>query len=166
MHAAAIFSVLGEEDATKFFDDFLTNGGRVLSSNGEVRRRVSSGEFALGITDTDDANVARLEGSPVAVVFPDNEGIGTLLIPNCAVLINGAPHLEAGRKFIDFLLSPQTESALAHSEAAQIPLRPGVSLPEGMVTREEIRPMKVDYGDVAELLERLSAGYLKEWVAR
>ena len=166
MHAAALFSVLGEEGATEFFDGFLTNGGRVLSSNGEVRRRVSSGEFALGITDTDDANVARLEGSPIAVVFPDHEGMGTLLVPNCAVLINGAPHPEAARKFIDFLLSPETERALAHSEAAQIPLRPGVSAPEGMVAREEIRPMNVDYGDVAELLERLSAGYLKEWVAR
>ncbi|MCP4901224.1 MAG: extracellular solute-binding protein [bacterium] len=166
MHAAALFSILGEVGATEFFENFLTNGGRVLSSNGEVRRRVSSGEFALGITDTDDANVARLEGSPIAVVFPDFEGIGTLLVPNCAVLINGAPHPKAGREFIDFLLSPQTESALANSEAAQIPLRPGVSVPEGMVAREEIQPMDVKYGELSELLESLSAGYLKEWVAR
>ncbi len=166
MHAAALFSVLGEERATEFFDAFLSNGGRVLSSNGDVRRRVSSGEFALGITDTDDANVARLEGSPIAVVFPDGTSIGTLLVPNCAVLINGAPHPSSARKFIDFLLSPQTESALAECEAAQIPLRPGVSAPEGMITREEIQSMKVDYGEVAERLESLSAGYLKEWVAR
>ena len=166
MHAAALFSVLGQEGATEFFDAFLAGGGRMLSSNGEVRRRVSSGEFALGLTDTDDANVARLEGSPVAVVYPDSEGIGTLLVPNCAVLIAGAPHAEAGRRFIDFLLSPRTESALAASEAAQIPLRPGVAVPEGMITLAEIGAMQVDYSELAEELEDLSAGYLKEWVAR
>ncbi len=166
MHAAALFSVLGYEGATEFFDAFLANGGRILSSNGEVRRRVSSGEFALGLTDTDDANVARLEGSPIAVVYPDGEGIGTLLVPNCAVLIAGAPHAEAGRRFIDFLLSPRTESSLAASEAAQIPLRPGVTVPEGMITVNEIEAMEVDYGKLADELEGLSAGYLKEWVAR
>ena len=166
MHAAALFSVLGQDGATEFFDNFLANGGRILSSNGEVRRRVSSGEFALGLTDTDDANVARLEGSPIAVVYPDGEGIGTLLVPNCAVLIAGAPHAEAGRRFIDFLVSPRTESALAASEAAQIPLRPGVTVPEGMITVHEIEAMEVDYGKLADELEDLSAGYLKEWVAR
>ncbi len=166
MHAAALFKVLGPERATEFFDGFLANQGRVLSSNGEVRRRVSSGELALGITDTDDANVARLEGSPVAVVYPDGDDMGTLLVPNCAVLIAGAPHDEAGRRFIDFLLSPQTASALAASEAAQIPLRPEVRVPEGMVTCAEIQPMKVNYGELADLLENLSAGYLKEWVDR
>ncbi len=166
MHAAALFSVLGHEGATEFFDAFLAGGGRVLSSNGEVRRRVSSGEFALGLTDTDDANVARLEGSPIAVVYPDGEGIGTLLVPNCVVLIAGAPHAEAGRRFIDFLLSPRTESALAASEAAQIPLRPGVTVPEGMIVLDEIQAMEVDYGQLAVELEDLTAGYLKEWVAR
>jgi len=166
MHAAALFSVLGQEGATEFFDAFLEGGGRVLTSNGEVRRRVSSGEFALGLTDTDDANVARLEGSPIAVVYPDGEGIGTLLVPNCAVLIAGAPHAEAGRRFIDFLISPRTESALAACEAAQIPLRPGVMVPEGMITLAEIKAMEVDYSELAAQLEDLSAGYLKEWVAR
>ncbi len=166
MHAAALFSVLGEDGATEFFDAFQANGGRVLSSNGEVRRRVSSGECALGLTDTDDANVAHLEGSPIGVVFPDTGGIGTLLVPNCAVLIARAPHAKAGRQFIDFLLSPRVEGALAVSEAAQIPLRPGVEVPDGMVTLSEIRTMDVDYGLLAQELEGLSAGYLKEWVAR
>ena len=166
MHAEALFTVLGQEGATEFFDAFLAGGGRVLSSNGEVRRRVSSGEFALGLTDTDDANVAFLEGSPIEVVFPDHDGMGTLLVPNCAVLIAGAPHADAGRRFIDFLLSPRTESALAASEAAQIPLRSGVAVPDGMITLAEIEAMEVNYSELAEELEDLSAGYLKEWVAR
>ena len=166
MHAAALFAVLGEDKAKAFFEGFTENGGKILSSNGEVRRRVAAGEFAVGITDTDDANVARLEGKPVGVVYPDADGMGTLLIPNCAVLIAGGPHAKAGQRFIDYLLRPETEKALAESEAAQMPLRPGVPIPPDVVSLESLKPMPVDYTTLAGLLEELSKGYLKEWVDR
>jgi len=166
MHAAALFAVLGESRAKAFFEGFTTNGGQILSSNGEVRRRVAAGEFAIGITDTDDANVARVEGKPVGVVYPDTDGMGTLIIPNCAVLIADGPHPNRGKQFIDYLLRPETEKALAESEAAQMPIRPGVPVPQGVIPVEELKPMSVDYATLAGLLEGLSKGYLKEWVDR
>ena len=166
MHGAALFTVLGEAKAKSFFDGFVANGGKILSSNGEVRRRVAAGEFAVGITDTDDANVARLEGKPVGVVFPDASGMGTLIIPNCSVLVAGGPNPQAGRRFIDYLLRPETEKALSESEAAQIPLRPGVPVPEGVTRLDQIKSMTVNYDALAPLLEKLSKGYLKEWVDR
>ncbi len=163
MHAAALFAVLGTKKAKGFFEGFTANGGRILSSNGEVRRRVANGEFALGITDTDDANVARLEGKPVGLVYPDAEGMGTLIIPNCALLIANAPNPEAGRRFIDYLLEPETEQILAESEAAQMPLRSGISIPDNVMPIERLSPMPVDYTTLGKLLEELSKGYLKEW---
>lgn len=166
MHAAALFSVLGEEKAKMFFEGFMANGGKILSSNGDVRRRVASGECVVGITDTDDANVAMLEGKPVGVVFPDADGMGTLVIPNCSVLIQGGPNPDAGRQFIDYLLRPETEKALAQSEAAQMPLRSGVPAPKNVVSIERLNVMSVDYGKLAGLLDELSKGYLKEWVDR
>jgi iron(III) transport system substrate-binding protein len=166
MHAAALFAVLGEDKAKAFFEGFSANGGKMLSSNGEVRRRVAAGEFAVGITDTDDVNVARLEGKPVGMVYPDANGMGTLIIPNCAVLIAGGPHLDTGRRFIDYLLQPETEKALAASEAAQIPLRPNVPVPEVVPSIERLKPMTVNYTTLAGLLEILSSGYVKEWVDR
>ncbi|HKH43319.1 MAG TPA: extracellular solute-binding protein [Thermoanaerobaculia bacterium] len=166
MHAAALFAALGEQRARQLFEDFTANGGRIVSSNGEVRRRVANGECTVGITDTDDANVARLEGKPVGIVFPDADGIGTLIIPNAAVLIAGAPHPEAGRRFIDFLLAPETEKALAASEAAQMPVRPGLPPPAGLPALAGLKAMEVDYGGLAALLEELSRGFLKEWVDR
>ena len=166
MHAAALFAVLGDEKAKAFFAGFTANRGVVLSSNGEVRRRVADGEFAIGVTDTDDANVAQIEGKPVGVVYPDTDGMGTLVIPNCTVLIANGPHPEAGRRFIDYLLQPEIEKALAESEAAQIPLRPGVPAPSGRMTLDRLKPMAVDYTTLASLLETLSRGYLKTWVDR
>lgn len=168
MHAAALFATLGAARARGFFDRFLAAGGRVLSSNGEVRRRVADGEFAVGLCDSDDANVARLDGKPVDVVYPDGEGdgMGALLIPSCAVLIAHAPHAEAGRRFIDFLLAPETEQALAAGEGAQIPLRPGVPVPAGLPAISGVKTMDVDYARLAPLLEELAHGYLKDWVER
>jgi iron(III) transport system substrate-binding protein len=166
MHAAALFAVLGEEKAKAFFEGLTANGGTMLSSNGEVRRRVAAGEFAVGITDTDDVNVARLEGKPVGMVYPDADGMGTLIIPNCAVLIAKGPNPEAGRRFIDYLLRSETEQALAESEAAQMPLRPDVPAPEGMTSIAQLKPMPVDYTVLAGLLEDLSKEYLKDWVDR
>jgi iron(III) transport system substrate-binding protein len=166
MHAAALFQALGEERARQFFDQFIANGGTVVSSNGEVRRRVAAGDFAVGITDTDDFNVARLEGKSVAAVYPDSDGLGTLVIPNAAVLIAGRPNPEVGRRFIDFLLRPETERALAESEAAQMPVRASVPHPAHVKALAEITPMRVDYAALAMELERQTNGFLGEWVAQ
>jgi len=164
MHAAALFAVLGEAKAKEFFEGFRRNGGVIVSSNGEVRRRVAQGEFDAGLTDTDDAAVALAEGKPIGVVFPDADGVGTLIVPNCALLIAGAPHRRAGERFIDYLLRPETEKALAESPAAQIPLRPDVATPQGVARLEQLKAMPVDYDQLAPLLENLSRGYLKQWV--
>ncbi len=164
MHAAALFQVLGEERAEKFFNAFTANEGRILGSNGDVKDRVAAGECALGLTDTDDVNVAISERLHVGFVFPDQKGMGTLLIPNCAVLIKGAPHLKEAQQFIDFLLSPETEEVLAASMAAQIPLRQDIKGPGIFPPVSEIKTMKVDYSSLAVMLEKIMKGFLKEWV--
>jgi iron(III) transport system substrate-binding protein len=166
MYAASLFQVLGDDKAKKFFQDFAATGGKVLSSNGEVKRRVAAGEYAVGLTDTDDYNEARRDGKPVGVVYPDAGGIGTLIVPNCAVLIAAGPNAENGKRFIDYLLRPETEQALAEGDAAQMPVRPGVAAPAHVVPIDKLRPMKVDYVGLGNRLEELSKGYLKEWVDR
>ena len=164
MHAAALFEALGDERARGFFEQLIENGGRIVSSNGEVRRRVAAGDCALGLTDTDDANVALQEGKPVGVVYPDQETIGTLITPNAVVLIEGGPNPAAARRFIDHLLSPETEQALAESDAAQMPVRPWVEIPDRVRPLALITSMEVDYVKLAERLEQLSRAFLKDWV--
>ncbi len=166
MHAAALFQALGDEEAEKFFQSLVDNDVKILSSNGEVRRRVANGEFAFGLTDTDDVNVAVEEGKPVGFVYPDADGIGTLVMPNAAVLIAGGPHAENGKKFIDYLLRAETEAALARSEAAQMPLRTDVELPDDFPFKPvpQLKAMSVDYATLAGKLDELAGGFLKQWV--
>jgi iron(III) transport system substrate-binding protein len=163
MHAAAIFAALGDAAGRDYFEGLTRNRIKMVSSNGEVRRRVAEGDCAAGIADSDDAYEAIKDKKPVSVVYPDELGIGTLLVPNAAVLIANSPNPENGKKFIDYLLSAETERALAESDAAQIPLRPHVKGPPSMRSLNELRLMKVDYHALAIKLDELSRGFLRQW---
>lgn len=166
MHAAAWFQVWGEEKAKRFFEAMTANGVAMLSSNGEVRRRVAQGDYAFGLTDSDDANVAMKEGQPVGMVLPDQDGLGALMVPNAVALIARAPNSVNGQSFVDFVLSPAVEQSLADSEAAQIPLRAGLKAPAMLgLAFGQIRAMTVNYHGMAQQLQRLSQGYLQDWVA-
>jgi iron(III) transport system substrate-binding protein len=161
MHVAALFAAWGDDRARRFLDDLKANGVRIASSNGEVKRLVAAGEAAFGLTDTDDADEARKDGAPVDVIYPDQDGLGTLLMPTALVLLRGGPHPDAGKKLIDDLLSPEVEKRLAE-EAAHIPLRPDVTAPPGVRRAGELRTMAVDYGRVAEEMERIQP-WLRQW---
>jgi iron(III) transport system substrate-binding protein len=163
MHAAAIFAALGDAAGRDYFEGLTRNRIKMVSSNGEVRRRVAEGDCAAGIADSDDAYEAIKDKKPVSVVYPDSGGIGTLLVPNAAVLIANSPNPENGKKFIDYLLSAETERVLAEGDAAQIPLHPDVKGPSSMRSLNELHPMKVDYHALAIKLDELSRGFLKQW---
>jgi len=166
MHAAALFQVLGDDGARQLFDSLAANDVRILSSNGEVRRRVANGQLAIGLTDTDDVNEAIRDGKPVGFVYPDAKGMGTLVVPNAVVLIAGGPNSENGKRLIDYLLRPETEAALARSDAAQMPLRSDVELPDRFPFKPvtQLKTMAVDYNTLAGKLEGISRGFLKQWV--
>jgi iron(III) transport system substrate-binding protein len=162
MHVAALFSTWGEEQGQAFLQALKDNQTRVASSNGEVKRLVAAGEVAFGVADTDDAQEALAEHAPIEVVFPDQDGIGTLVMPSTVSLMRGGPHPDAGRKLIDYLLRPETERRLAEA-AAHVPLRAGVQTPPGVKRAGEFKAMQVDYSRVADEMERMQP-WLKGWV--
>ena len=138
-HATALF-VLDEAKADEYFDKLIANDVVWRTGNAHVMKDVSAGRFAFGWTDTDDFNVARIQGRPVRMVYPDSgEGeVGVLYIPNTVVLIAGAPHVANGKKFIDWLLRPEIEAKLARSATAQIPVRAGIEVPDHVRRPDQI----------------------------
>jgi iron(III) transport system substrate-binding protein len=96
----------------------------ICSGNSDVVRRVAAGVIPFGFTDTDDVISAMSRGQAVDYFFPGG-GIGnegSLLIPNTVAIIKNAPHPKEAELLIDFLLSEETEFALANSASRQIPL--------------------------------------------
>lgn len=149
-HVAALYSTIGQEKTEKFLKGLKANDVVIVDGNSVSRDVVVEGQLPLGFTDTDDVNVAIQSGKPVKMLFPDIEGIGTLLIPNTVALIKGAPHPKEAKVFIDYLLSRKVESKLAFSESAQIPVRDGVNKPSHIPEISSIGVMEVNYYKVAE----------------
>ncbi|MFT7553689.1 MAG: iron(III) transport system substrate-binding protein, partial [Rhodothermales bacterium] len=103
-HASALFDVLGEDAALEYLHAVKAgnDAGSVNLSpgNGYTKDQVAKGQLSFGWTDTDDFNDARLDGYPVVAVYPDQDGIGTLLIPNTVAILEEAPHREAAEQFV------------------------------------------------------------------
>ena len=160
-HIAAIFTELGDDKAKQFLEDLKRNGVIIASSNGDVKKKVATGEVQMGLTDTDDANEALKEGTPVKAIFLDQNSFGNLIVPNTVSLIKSSPNNENGKKVIDFLLSVETEKMLAES-CAQMPLHKGVAVPSTVPSLDNIAPMKVNYAEVAQKSEQTKE-YLQQW---
>ncbi len=161
-HAAALFAVWGDDAARDYFAGLRSMRVAVLPGNATVRDLVARGEYAVGLTDTDDANGGVVDGFPVAWVLPDQEagGLGTLVLPNTVALVRGGPNSDAGKRLIDYLLGPEVESALAASRSIQIPLNPAADAPENVPALAEIRTMDIDFDEISERMPR-TAAYLR-----
>ncbi|MCC6487090.1 MAG: extracellular solute-binding protein [Candidatus Hydrogenedentes bacterium] len=162
-HAAALFAAWGDDDAKSFFQGLKQNQIAILAGNATVRDQVAAGEYAWGLTDTDDANGAVEDGRPAKWLYPDQgpDGLGTLVIPNTVALVKGAPHPDAAKKLIDYLLSPQVEEALSKMRSIQIPLNPNVNAPERVPKVSDTRTMAVTFEDIAARMES-TAAFVKE----
>jgi iron(III) transport system substrate-binding protein len=152
-HCAALFACIGEEKGKQYLQAIKANGVVITDGNASARDRVVDGTVPLGFTDTDDAYAAMANGHAVGIIWPDKEDMGTLLIPNTVALVRGGPNPAAGKRLIDFLLSPEVEEMLAHAESGQIPLRPAVKRPSHVPSLDQIKVMKVDYERVADWME-------------
>lgn len=152
-HVAALYTMAGDEQMDDFFRRLKANGVKVVDGNSVVRDLVARGEVKVGLTDTDDVNVAMEDGQPVAMVLPDAAGLGVPVMPNMVSLIANAPHAEEGQQLIDYLLSADVERQLAQSEAVQIPLHAGVPGPKNIPPIETFKPMTLDYTKAAARVE-------------
>lgn len=153
-HVLALAQTRGEEQTLGWIQALRACEARWVGGNSHVRDLVANGTCDVGLTDTDDVWVGKERGDPIEMVFPEP----TLVVPNTVALVRGAPHPDAARRFIDFLLRPDTEARLARSRSRQMPVRPGVAAPAGMPSLPSLRRLKVDWGRLSaqeSFLERL-----------
>lgn len=75
------------------------------------------GEVAVGVTFMHDAVAQNVRGFPVRAVAP-KAGTGTEI--GGVSLVTGAPHPDAAKKFIEFVLTPETQKLAATVQSFQI----------------------------------------------
>jgi iron(III) transport system substrate-binding protein len=156
-HAAALYEVWGAEQGRDYFEQLAERGVRVVDGNSVVRDLVADGQLAFGLTDTDDACGALARGAPVAINLPDQDDLGTLVIPSTVMMIAGAPHPEQGRALVDYLLTEEVEEALIEAGFSHIPLHQGIENPVSCLATGHVRGMDVDYEAVYRYFEVIQA---------
>lgn len=163
--AACLFQAWGKEKAIDFYRKLHANELQLAPGNKQVAVGVGAGQFAIGMTDTDDAYEEILAKRPVAMLFPDGE---TLFIPNTVARIKGCPNPDGAKKLIDFLLSPEVERKLAESKSKQIPLNPNVQVDslEPIKTPRQVRALPVDFAAAAASWQESQAFLVKEFGLR
>lgn len=146
-HAGVLIAQDGWEATAALFEGMRANDVRFGPSNAHLMRLVRDGELLFGWTDTDDYRAAELAGKPVTMVVPDQgpDERGLILIPNTVGLVTGAPHAEAGKQLIDFILSRKVEHMLAESSSCQIPVRDDVSRPAHVLKLSDWKVAPIDW---------------------
>lgn len=153
-HAAALYAELGPEKAKEFFEKVRGKKIQIVDGNSVVKDMVAAGKLDMGLTDTDDAYSAVKDGAPVDIVVldQDEKGMGTLVIPNTVGLIANGPNPEAGKKFIDYLLSKENEARLLTDGWIDLTVRKVDAKPK-TDKYNNIKSIKANFLDIYKQLE-------------
>ena len=149
--AAVMFDQLGDAKAEKFYRQ-LADNAVVLGGNKQVALKVAAGEYAFGLTDTDDAIIEIEAAKPVAIVFPDQgpDQQGTLLIPNTLCIIKNGPNTIRAKRLVERLLAADIETRLAVGASAQIPIAGDVETRSRVEPEAELKVLKADFPAAAK----------------
>jgi iron(III) transport system substrate-binding protein len=122
-----------------------------------ARAQPGASPVFVGLTDTDDVLAGQAEGEPIAMIYPDPDSLGTLVIPSTVCLIRGAPHEAEAQKLIDYLVSRRVEAKLTAPETGYYPVRTSAGVAEGALP--DNRSFSISF---AELYEQLAPS--SEWI--
>jgi iron(III) transport system substrate-binding protein len=87
-----------------------------VDGNSVVLKVVGRGEAWIGLTDSDDIAAGQREGLAVAPLPMTEE---TLLIPNTAGVVRGAPHPAAAQRLFEYLRGREVAEQLVAAKALE-----------------------------------------------
>ena len=106
--ATMLQALPGERDT--ILQTFAENlAGKQLSSSGDVLSAVAQGEAWVGVTLEETASRRIAAGDQMVMVYPSE---GTSCVPDGCALIQGGPHPENAKAFIDFTVSRDVQQLL------------------------------------------------------
>lgn len=160
---AAMRQLLGEPATETWLKELIANDATFFGGHTDVRKAVGAGEFKIGLVNHYYFYLQQAEGSPVGIVFPDqDEGqIGLITNVTAAAVVEGSSNVAAARSFLDFLVSPEGQKLFAEQNY-EYPLLPGVALHPDVQPLDGFRLAQVNVAEAAlefdatfDLIERV-----------
>ena len=162
VHMGTLFWLWGSQKTRALMEAWRANGVRVVASNDKVVDLVQRGEVAWGIVDTAQAMPYFKPNATLRVAFPDQNEMGTVMLPMAAMVMRNAPHPVAARQVVDFLTHPKTEEILAQPPCHHMPLLVSQAGPEHMPALWSFRSLSLKYDEIAVVLKEIET-FLGDW---
>jgi iron(III) transport system substrate-binding protein len=137
---AAMRQSLGEPVTEEWLNGLIANEVTFFGGHTDVRKAVGAGEFKIGLVNHYYFYLQQAEGSPVGIVFPDQDKgqIGLITNATAVAVIKGGSNITAAQAFVDFLLSAEGQKLFAELNY-EYPLLPGVALHPEVQTLDGFR---------------------------
>ena len=98
----ALLQTMGEEEGWNYFEQLNNNIAYYGKRGSDPLNKVTSDEFAIGISYIDRGVEATIEGSDIAIVYPED---GIPWVPEGVAVFKNAENVEAAKYFGEWLFS-------------------------------------------------------------
>jgi iron(III) transport system substrate-binding protein len=152
---SALLSKMGEQKGWDYLKKLDGQIHHYNKSGSAAVTQVGLGEVAIGIAFSQDIlNKGMDSGYPVSIVIPQD---GTATETGAIALVANSPNQEAGKKFIDYMLSLEGQNLM--TKVKRVPLHPKATLAAGSVTEKQVKAINFDAVKAAENQK----GILDQW---
>ena len=118
-HFAALYHQLGEKKFKQLLKTIKASHVTYLAGNSVVKDVVGEGKYSIGLVDSDDALAGIKAGLPIAMIHYDQNTTGTFSIIGTVAQLKDSPHPNEAERFMDYLLTHETEQKLIDLGAVQ-----------------------------------------------
>jgi iron(III) transport system substrate-binding protein len=143
----------------KLFEELKANGAIVPGPNAAALRPVLQGAKAAVFGAVDYISLGnRAKGEPIEVIFPKT---GTIVAPRPAIILNWSKQQKDARSFVDYMLSPEGQAAVA--KVQMMPARADITASRPLI--KDLTLLEFDstqvYAKRKEILERFGEIFRK-----
>ncbi len=140
-----ILTAFGKDDGKgwDFIKQFVANlDGKILGSSGDVYKKVSDGEYSVGLTLEKEAIKYVQAGADVGIIYPTE---GTSAVPDGIAMVKGGPNKENAEIFLNFVLSKECQTMMSN-DFSRRSVRLDTPAPEGLPAIKDIKFVDYDFG--------------------
>jgi iron(III) transport system substrate-binding protein len=151
---------VGDDRTREWLEGVMANDPKFYEKNTPVVEAAAAGEIEVGLVNHYYLYLVKAEqgeDTPIANKFLPGDDPGALVSVAGAGVLEDADHADAARRFVEFLLSDESQRFYTEeAEEAEIPLVEGIEPKEGVPSLDELSELgpEVDLSSFGEQLER------------
>jgi iron(III) transport system substrate-binding protein len=145
----------GDQAAVNWLKGLAANAGsRIYPDNETVVNEVNNGSAAIGIINQyywyrirDEIGASNMHAK---IAFLAPRDVGYVIDVSGAGILKSSSHQANAQRFLAFLVSPQAQQIIAHSESYEYPLLPGVAASSKEVPLSQLQPNPITVADLGD----------------